>query len=107
MCASCRVLPDGAGHLFQAGTMTTKRKSVNNSSTVVAEETPIDSEPRTNVNRDVEKVFLFPPTSKIALSRKTTESVNVFQMSLVARKLVFGVCDQVRLKPACSSTETI
>ena len=27
-------------------------------------------------------------------------------MSLVTRKPVFGVCDQVRLKPACSATET-
>ena len=27
-------------------------------------------------------------------------------VSLVTRKPVFGVCDQVRLKPACSSTET-
>ena len=27
-------------------------------------------------------------------------------MSHVMRKPVFGVCDQVRLKPACSATET-
>ena len=27
-------------------------------------------------------------------------------MSLVIRKTVFGVCDQVRLKPVCSATET-
>ena len=27
-------------------------------------------------------------------------------MSLVTRKPVFGVCDQVRLKPACSADET-
>ena len=27
------------------------------------------------------------------------------EMSLVTRKPVFGVCDQVRLKPACSATE--
>ena len=27
-------------------------------------------------------------------------------MSLVMRKPVSGVCDQVRLKPACSDTET-
>ena len=27
-------------------------------------------------------------------------------MSLVMRRPVFGVCDQVRLKPACSATET-
>ena len=26
-------------------------------------------------------------------------------MSLVSRKPVFGVCDQVRLKPACSASE--
>ena len=26
-------------------------------------------------------------------------------MSLVTKKPVFGVCDQVRLKPACSPTE--
>ena len=28
------------------------------------------------------------------------------QPSLITRKPVFGVCDQVRLKPACSTTET-
>ena len=28
------------------------------------------------------------------------------EMSLVMRKPVFGVCDQVRLKPACSATGT-
>ena len=27
-------------------------------------------------------------------------------MSFVARKPVFGICDKVRLKPACSATET-
>ena len=27
-------------------------------------------------------------------------------LSLVMRKCVFGVCNQVRLKPACSATET-
>ena len=27
-------------------------------------------------------------------------------LSLVTRKPVFGVCDQVRLEPACSATET-
>ena len=27
-------------------------------------------------------------------------------LSLVKRNSVFGVCDQVRLKPACSATET-
>ena len=27
-------------------------------------------------------------------------------MSQVTRKPVFGICDQVRLKPACSATET-
>ena len=27
-------------------------------------------------------------------------------MSLVMRKPVFGVCDKVRFKPACSATET-
>ena len=26
-------------------------------------------------------------------------------MSLITRKPVFGFCDQVRLKPACSATE--
>ena len=31
---------------------------------------------------------------------------DVTQMSLVTRKPVFGVCDQLRLKPACSATET-
>ena len=29
-----------------------------------------------------------------------------FNMSLITRKPVFGVSDQVRLKPACSATET-
>ena len=29
----------------------------------------------------------------------------VNDMSLVTRKPVFGVCDQARLKPACSATE--
>ena len=28
-------------------------------------------------------------------------------MGLIMRKPVFGVCDQARLKPACSATETI
>ena len=30
----------------------------------------------------------------------------LFHMSLVTRKPVFGVCDQVRLKLACLATET-
>ena len=29
-----------------------------------------------------------------------------YNMSLVTRKPVFGVSDQVRIKPACSATET-
>ena len=29
-----------------------------------------------------------------------------YYLSLVTRKPVFGICDQVRLKPACSATET-
>ena len=29
-----------------------------------------------------------------------------YEMSLVTRKPVFGVCDQARLKPTCSVTET-
>ena len=37
----------------------------------------------------------------ILLSKKTATS-----FSLVTRKPVFGVCDLVRLKPACSATET-
>ena len=32
---------------------------------------------------------------------------SVLYMSLVTRKPVFGVCDQVRLEPACSVTEAI
>ena len=32
--------------------------------------------------------------------------VLVIYLSLVTRKPVFGVCDQVRLKPACSAEET-
>ena len=28
------------------------------------------------------------------------------QLNLITRKPVFGVCDQVRLEPACSATET-
>ena len=31
---------------------------------------------------------------------------NDFNLSLVTRKPVFGVCDRVRLKPACSATRT-
>ena len=34
------------------------------------------------------------------------KSVVRFYMSHLTRKPVFGVCDQVRLKPACSATET-
>ena len=34
------------------------------------------------------------------------ECLNVSHMSLITRKPVFGVCDQVRLKLACSATET-
>ena len=30
----------------------------------------------------------------------------LLHLSLVMRKPVFGVCDQVRLKPACSADET-
>ena len=29
----------------------------------------------------------------------------VYNISLIMRKPAFGVCDQVRLKPACSATE--
>ena len=35
-----------------------------------------------------------------------TEITALKQVSLVTRKPVFGVFDQVRLKPACSATET-
>ena len=56
MCASCQALLDDAGLLFQAGTMITMRRNVNNLFTVVAEETPTDSKPMQNVDRDVEKV---------------------------------------------------
>ena len=42
--------------------------------------------------------------------RRIHPEVNIWSvchhMSLVTRKPVFGVCDQVRLKPACSATET-
>ena len=31
---------------------------------------------------------------------------NHYKMGFNKRKLVFGVCNQVRLKPACSATET-
>ena len=31
---------------------------------------------------------------------------NYFNLSLVTRKPVFGICDLIRLKPACSATET-
>ena len=31
---------------------------------------------------------------------------SLLEMSLVTRKPVLGVCDQVRLKPACSADET-
>ena len=30
----------------------------------------------------------------------------LLELSLVTRNPVFGVCDQVRLKPTCSTTET-
>ena len=36
----------------------------------------------------------------------TQISVVLLQVSPVTRKPVFGVCDQLRLKPACSATET-
>ena len=45
-----------------------------------------------------QKVFHFWP--------KSLESVSEKQMSLVTRKPVFGVCDKVKLKLACSATET-
>ena len=32
-------------------------------------------------------------------------NLKFWHMSLITRKLVFGVCDQVRLKPACQATE--
>ena len=41
--------------------------------------------------------------------RNNDDPINVsiaFYLSLVTRKPVFGVCDQVRLKPACLADET-
>ena len=38
--------------------------------------------------------------------QKISSLWRTFHMSHVMRKPVFGVCDQVRLKPACSATET-
>ena len=41
--------------------------------------------------------------------KKKTKSFCIkiwIHLSLVTRKPVFGVCDQLRLKPACSATET-
>ena len=37
--------------------------------------------------------------------RITRSTYRVLKMSLVTRKPVFGVFDQVRLKPVCSATE--
>ena len=54
--ASCQVLLDHAGLPFHAGTTTTMRRNAKSLFTVVAEETPIDSKPRPNANRDVAKV---------------------------------------------------
>ena len=45
------------------------------------------------------------PLTPIVLGWKILEPT-FFKMSLVMRKPVFGVCDQVRLKPACTASET-
>ena len=48
-------------------------------------------------------IFLKPINSLFSMIAPVAYSIN--NMSLVTRKPVFGVCDQVRLKPACSASE--
>ena len=43
-------------------------------------------------------------SGKYAIEQHQAKSL--FKKSYVMRKPVFGVCDQVRLKPACSAVET-
>ena len=53
--------------------------------------------------RSSQSVCFWLKMSEITLKgRKTPKN----HMSLVTRKPVLGVCDQVRLKPACSAIET-
>ena len=68
----------------------------------------------TNVARKRPQITWFPVISLGRLLTKWQEThyhicrvwVITSNMSLLMRKPVFGVCDQVRLKPACSATET-
>ena len=43
--------------------------------------------------------------SPIDLRSRLTPDVARLKLSHATRKLVFGVCDKVRIKPACSATE--
>ena len=45
-------------------------------------------------------------TYHLCLAEGMGYSPEAYKMSHVTRKPFFGVCDQVRLKPACSATET-
>ena len=44
-------------------------------------------------------------TSALNHTRKFTDAADKYNLSHVTRKSVFGACDQVRLKPACSAAE--
>ena len=46
-----------------------------------------------------------PESHESALLKDVCTEDPCLCMSLVSRKPVFGVCDQVRLKPACAATE--
>ena len=55
-------------------------------------------------------MLIFCHLKKIVLLNVIMLMVRYFEkkknLSLVTRKPVFGLCDQVRLNPACSATET-
>ena len=54
----------------------------------------------------VDKTIRIPAvTAKILQNVSVIYYVSYFPMSLVTRNLVFGIFDQVRLKPACSASE--
>ena len=57
------------------------------------------------VNKIIEFVMYESPIDIEKLRRSLHHQVRLFRMSLVVRKPVFGVSDQVRHKPGCTATE--
>ena len=60
---------------------------------------------RLDIKQQSDQGLQYLPSFGCFTQCQTTLMKHHYDMSLVSRKPVFGVCDQGRLKPACSATE--